>query len=66
MCHVSEFSTGHEYERHLITMHEYDYCKVCDLMGKTPAVRFHIGDRHKVGRGESATARSRSYGCFLK
>ena len=41
-----------EYDRHLISRHDYDYCKICYLMGPRSSVGFHIAKKHpdKVSR----------------
>ena len=41
-----------EYDRHLISRHDYDYCKICYLMGTRSSVGYHIAKKHpdKVSR----------------
>ena len=47
---IVDFPSGVEFERHLISAHFFDYCKLCDLIGPSATVRYHIGDLHKVRR----------------
>ena len=37
---------GSEYDRHLIAVHSYDYCKLCWVMGPRNSVRLHIATTH--------------------
>ena len=50
-CNICEprkyFDAGPEYDRHLISVHGYDYCKRCLTMGPLMAVRYHIALNHQ-------------------
>ena len=37
---------GSEFDRHLISVHGYDYCKLCLLMGPRISVRLHVARYH--------------------
>ena len=35
-----------DYDRHLISRHGYDYCKICYLIGPWSSVGLHITKKH--------------------
>ena len=40
------FENSVQFERHKISVHNYDYCKLCRLIGPIITVRYHIIDCH--------------------
>ena len=40
------FGNDLDFHQHLMCFHDYDYCKLCKLIGPRAAVRCHIGDQH--------------------
>ncbi|XP_040570581.1 uncharacterized protein [Lepeophtheirus salmonis] len=40
------FMEVHERERHMFTVHNFDQCKLCFLMGPSSHIRFHIVECH--------------------
>ena len=43
-----DFNLGTDYDRHLIAVHGYDYCKRCSMMGNPLAVRLHVSTAHHL------------------
>jgi len=43
---VPVFETGYERDRHLVSSHNYDTCKVCHLIGPSMSVMVHIATEH--------------------
>ena len=39
-----EFEDPADFDRHQISVHNFDYCKLCRLIGPAPTVRYHIVD----------------------